>query len=104
MWFAGLPARPGIFLNDRMSVRCLERLQGTPAFPSRSRPMRNMPLLLAVALIVAPPNTRPVSAATWSPNNEYRPSAVSERYDKAIDQALYDKRLQKAMQNICRGC
>ncbi len=66
--------------------------------------MRNMPLMLAVALIAAPSSARPLSAATWSPNNEYRPSAVSERYDKAIDQALYDKNLEKAMQNVCRGC
>jgi hypothetical protein len=61
-------------------------------------------LTLAIALAVGPASAASISDAIWLPSNENQQSQVSDRYDKAIDQSLHDKKLEKAMQNVCRGC
>ena len=59
---------------------------------------------LSVGLVLGLASNCLLSDLAWSPGNGNLRSQVSDEYDKAIDQALHAKELERAMRNVCRGC
>ena len=61
-------------------------------------------LLMAIVAFLGTGRILPVTTAIMVTNTGTLQTQVSDSYDRAIDQALHDKELKKAMDNVCRGC